>query len=138
VIHRRLSKTAGVLEHWEAVESPKARIVSFIRILLSNQTKIMAFGCPVGTLTTELAKLDHIAQSHAAEIFTLFRDWLAKQFRTLGHGDESTPLALHLLGRSQGIAVMASAYRDESYLETEVAALEEWLGTLIDKPSLKD
>ena len=138
VIRRRLSKTKGMLELWEADAPPKTRILSFIRILLTNQTKIMAFGCPVGTLTTELAKLDHIAQSDATEVFTLFRDWLAEQFRLLGHGDESAPLALHLLGRTQGIAVMASAYRDESYLTTEVAALESWLGTLPDKSSQKD
>ena len=57
VITRRLSKTQDMLEQWETDTPPKTRIVSFIRILLINQTKIMAFGCPVGTLTTELAKL---------------------------------------------------------------------------------
>lgn len=138
VIRRRLSKTRGMLEQWEADAAPKTRILSFIRILLTNQTKIMAFGCPVGTLTTELAKLHHIAQPGAVEIFTLFRDWLAEQFRALGHGTDSASLALHLLGRSQGIAVMASAYRDENYMTTEVAALEAWLNTLPDKSSLKD
>lgn len=130
VIGRRLAKTARMLESWGADKLPKARILSFIRILLTNQTRIMAFGCPVGTLTTELAKLDHIAQSRAAEVFTLFRDWLTDQFHALGHADESASLALHLLGRSQGIAVMASAYRDETYLRAEVAALEDWLDTV--------
>lgn len=138
VISRRLSKTQHMLEQWETDTLPKTRIVSFIRILLINQTKIMAFGCPVGTLTTELAKLDHIAQSRATEIFTLFGDWIAEQFRALGHGDESVSLALHLLGRSQGIAVMASAYRDENYLIAEVAALEGWLGSLTVTSSMKD
>ncbi len=130
VITRRLGKTQAMLDGWEADAQPKARIVSFIRILLTNQTKIMAFGCPVGTLTTELAKLDHVAHDRAADIFTLFRDWLAEQFLALGCGDRSRALALHLLGRSQGIAVMASTYRDEGFLASEVAALEDWLGTL--------
>jgi len=137
VIRRRLSKTRGMLEQWERNEPPKSRIVSFIRILLTNQTKIMAFGCPVGTLTTELMKLDHVAQDRATDIFTLFRDWLADQFLSLGYGDKSTSLALHLLGRSQGIAVMASAYRDEGFLASEVAALEEWLDAALDTSSLK-
>jgi len=137
VIRRRLSKTRGMLEQWERNEPPKSRIVSFIRILLTNKTKIMAFGCPVGTLTTELMKLDHVAQDRATDIFTLFRDWLADQFLSLGYGDKSTSLALHLLGRSQGIAVMASAYRDEGFLASEVAALEEWLDAALDTSSLK-
>lgn len=138
VIRRRLAKTKVMLENWETDAQPKMRILSFIRILLTNQTKIMAFGCPVGTLTTELAKLDHIAQPRAAEIFSLFRDWLTEQFRTLGRGEESKSLAIHLLGRTQGIAVIASAYRDESYLQTELATLEEWLRSIPDASLLKD
>jgi AcrR family transcriptional regulator len=126
VITRRLASTRAMLDTWEADASPEMRIISFIRILITNRAKIMAFGCPVGTLNTELTKLDHAAQGRAAEIFCLFRDWLAKQFTTMGHDDADT-LALHLLGRSQGIAVMASAFRDEDFLRSEVASLEGWL-----------
>ena len=127
VITRRLVATRAMLEHWEADASPEVRILAFIQILITNQTKIMAFGCPVGTLNTELSKLDHAAQNRAAEIFGLFRDWLAKQFTALGHNDDAEALALHLLGRSQGVAVMASAFRDEGFLRSEVASLEDWL-----------
>jgi len=127
VITRRLVATRAMLDDWETDTSPEVSIISFIRILITNRTKIMAFGCPVGTLNTELGKLDHAAQSRAAEIFSLFRDWLAKQFVALGYNDDSDVLALHLLGRSQGVAVMASAFRDESFLRSEVASLENWL-----------
>ena len=135
VITRRLAATRLMLDAWEADAAPKDRIVSFIRVLIANRTKIIAFGCPVGTLATELAKLDHIAQDRAADIFGLFRDWLARQFRALGRGDDAEPLALHLLGRSQGIAVMALALKDEAFLVSEVAALENWLARL-PEPSL--
>ena len=127
VINRRLAATRFMLDAWELNAEPRDRILSFIRILISNRTKIMAFGCPVGTLTTEMAKLDHDARGRAAEIFELFRDWLARQFMALGHCDDAEPLALHLLGRSQGIAVMASALKDEAFLRSEVAQLEAWL-----------
>jgi len=127
VITRRLVATRAILEGWEANASAEMRIISFIRILITNRTKIMAFGCPVGTLNTELSKLDHAAQSRAAEIFSLFRDWLAKQFAAMGFNDDAETLALHLLGRSQGVAVMASAFRDEGFLRSEVASLEDWL-----------
>ncbi|MGB5559208.1 MAG: TetR/AcrR family transcriptional regulator [Paracoccaceae bacterium] len=137
VISRRLAATQLMLNNWDIDTPPEARILSFIRILIINQTKIMAFGCPVGTLTTELAKLEHIARDRAAEIFNLFRDWLACQFRALGHGDDAMSLALHLLGRSQGVAMMASAYRDEEFLRSEVAALETWLDALPDTSSMK-
>ncbi|NHF72576.1 TetR/AcrR family transcriptional regulator [Paracoccus xiamenensis] len=128
VISRRLRRTAEMLEAWKAEGStPRERILSFIHILVVNRTKIMAFGCPVGTLCSELAKLDHGAQSRAAKIFSLFRDWLAVQFRALGLEDEAEERAMHLLTWSQGVAVMASAYRDEAFIHREVAGIERWL-----------
>ena len=92
-----------------------------------NRAKIELYGCPVGSLCTELAKLDHDAQGRAAEIFTLFRTWLRGQFEALGQGEASDDLAMHVLGWSQGVAVMASAFRDPDYVEREVANIERWL-----------
>ncbi|VTZ60427.1 hypothetical protein [Sinorhizobium medicae] len=43
----------------------------------------MAHGCSVGTLCNELAKLDSLAKNDAVSLFTLFRDWLARQFAGL-------------------------------------------------------
>ncbi|WP_299727155.1 TetR/AcrR family transcriptional regulator [uncultured Tateyamaria sp.] len=130
VIDRRMAKTKAMLTTWEEDAAPRDRIVSFIRLMIANKAKIMAYGCPVGTLTTELTKLDHDAHSRAADIFGLFQDWLAQQFAALGHGARAQKLALHLLGRSQGVAVMASAFKDEEMLTSEVAALETWLDQL--------
>ena len=131
VIDRRLALTRAMLDGWaEAGGGPRARILSFVNILLANRTRIMAFGCPVGTLCTELAKLDHAAQGRAAEVFALFRDWLAGQFRALGQGARAEALALHLLGRVQGVAVMMTAFHDEGFLRREVEEIDAWLGTL--------
>lgn len=131
VIARRMERTRVMLEGWNAEgNGPRERILSFIHVLIANRAKIMAFGCPVGTLSSELAKLDHVAQSRAAEVFGLFRDWLAGQFRALGAGDRAEALALHLLARSQGVAVMATAFRDEAFIRSEVAEIEHWLAAL--------
>ena len=128
VISRRMETTRAMLDMWAAEnDCPAERIISFIRILIDNSAKIMAFGCPVGTLSAELAKLDHAAQERAADIFGLFRDWLAEQFRTLGQKRRADELALHLLGRSQGVAAMATAFRDEPFVRSEVDALEAWV-----------
>jgi TetR/AcrR family transcriptional regulator, transcriptional repressor for nem operon len=131
VISLRTERTRAMLGGWQAEgEGPRGRILSFIHMLIANRTKIMAFGCPVGTLCSELAKLDHAAQDRATEIFNLFRDWLAEQFRALGGGDQAEGLALHLLAWSQGVAVMATAFRDEAFIQSEVAGIEHWLATL--------
>lgn len=131
VIDRRLATTQSMLDGWEAAgDGPAARILSFIHILITNQAKIMAHGCPVGTLSTELAKLDHVALPDAARLFTLFRTWLAQQFTLLGQGARADELALHLLGRSQGVATLATAFKDADYVGREVAAMERWLAAL--------
>lgn len=130
VIEQRMANTRAMLDRWEqSAESPADRIRSFVGILLSNRTKIMAHGCPVGTLCNELAKLDHAAKEDAARLFTLFRDWLALQFVALGREADAQALALHILMRSQGVATLATAFRDEAFIRREVADMESWLTT---------
>lgn len=128
VIERRLAMTREMLASWSAgSESPEARIRCFIRILIMNRAKIMAWGCPVGTLSSELSKLDHVARQRAAGVFELFRDWLAAEFAALGAGKEAEPLALHLLMRSQGVATLAAAFRDKAFVAREVDEMCRWL-----------
>jgi len=128
VIAQRLARTGAMLEGWEQDGlSPADCIRSFVHILIMNRAKIMAHGCPVGTLCNELAKLDHAAQGDAARLFTLFRDWLRRQFTRLGRAADADALALHLLMRSQGVATLATAFRDEDFIRREVADMETWL-----------
>ena len=131
VIDRRMVVAAATLENWR-VESddPRDRIASFIHIVIVNQTDIMAFGCPVGTLCSELAKLDHVAKRRAADILALYRDWLTTQFRMLGHGGRAEEMALHVLGWSQGVAVLATAFNDEALIRREVDGIMAWLDAL--------
>lgn len=131
VINLRLSRTSAMLDSWEIEgETPASRIRSFINILVMNRTKIKRYGCPVGTLCTELAKLDHPSKDNAKELFTLFRSWLRQQFEQLGRLNDADELAMHLLAFSQGIATLASAFKDEGFIRSEVSRLNEWLASL--------
>ena len=128
VIARRLDQTRALLAEWERQDdSPRTCILSFIDILIMNRVKIAAYGCPVGTLCSELVKLDHALQDEATGLFTLFRDWLARQFAALGHVTQADTLAMQLLSRSQGAATLAQAFRDETFLRSEVASMQAWL-----------
>jgi AcrR family transcriptional regulator len=127
VIEARVAATGAMLARWEAAgETPAERIRGFIRMLLTNRADIKRFGCPVGTLCSELAKLEHAAQPEAAALFTLFRTWLARQFALLGRKDADA-LAMHLLARSQGVATLANAFGDEAFIRREVVEMEAWL-----------
>ena len=90
----------------------------------------MKYGCPIGTLNTELAKDRRDLQQGARALFDLFRNWLATRFREMGRTAEADALALHLLGRAQGIAVIAHVYRDAKLLQTETRQLQDWINQL--------
>lgn len=129
VIEKRLADRQAMLKAWEATApTPEARILCFVEILITNGDKIMQNGCPVGTLTNELAKLDHPAREEANGLFTLFRTWLAGQFRTAGcpEGD-ADQFALHLLMRSQGVATLLNAFRDRDFAAREVALMRAFV-----------
>jgi len=128
VIGARLANTRMMLERWESEgKHPADRIRSFIHILVANRADIKRYGCPVGTLCSELAKLNHAAQAEANVLFTLFRTWLRKQFTLLGHKADADDLAMHLLARTQGVAALANAFNDEKFIRQEVKLMCDWL-----------
>ncbi|WP_295522029.1 TetR/AcrR family transcriptional regulator [uncultured Pseudacidovorax sp.] len=132
VIAQRLAGTEALLAAWSAAgEAPAGRLRCFVHMLLANQAPIMAHGCPVGSLCAELGKLDHPALGAARDVFALFRDWLANEFARAGLGDEAPGLAMHLLARSQGVAVLAQAFRNPAFIAAEVLLLESWLAEVL-------
>ncbi|MDH5437067.1 MAG: TetR/AcrR family transcriptional regulator [Gammaproteobacteria bacterium] len=134
VINVRMANVQNMLDQWEVEgKKPEDRIQSFINILNMNRVDIKRHGCPLGTLCTELAKLDHDSQEEANRLFTLVRTWLRKQFTLLGHKKDADNLAMHLIARSQGVATLASAFHDEKFIKNEVKQMSDWLKSYINK-----
>ncbi len=128
VIEIRLLRTKKLLERWENEgKTPRDRIGHYINILMTNWNKIKRYGCPVGTLCTELAKLNHTLQDRANEVFTLFRIWLKNQFILLGQKKDADELALHVLVWSQGVATLANAFQDKKFVAREIKKMHNWL-----------
>ncbi len=128
VIEHRKKNTKKMLEEWERdARSPKGRIKCYIDILIKNQTLIKEFGCPVGTLTNEMAKLKHASTEDAASIFSLFKYWLTEQFEKGGCQNNADRLALHVLSWSQGTVTIYNAFKDDDFLKNEIRQIESWL-----------
>ncbi len=130
VIKNRLDRTELILAQWGEQDSPAARIKSYIEILITNWSMIKDYGCPVGTLCTEMAKLNHSSKEDANKVFTLFRIWLKRQFSLLGHKKKTDELAMQVLSWSQGVATLGNAFNDFKYVKREVKKMYEWLDTL--------
>ena len=128
VIEARIAERHRMLRQWEAEQpAPAGRIRCYVNIVITNSADIENYGCPVGTLTTELSKLGHGSLESATEVFTLFRTWLREQFAALGRADDADDLAMHVLAASQGIATMSNAYRDPEFVRREVDQLCAWV-----------
>lgn len=129
VIEARQRATWEMIAGWEAQEAtPLGRIGCFVRIVITNGEAIRHFGCPVGTLTSELAKLDHACTDQARGVFGIFRRWLADQFAALGQDRaRADEFAMHVLAFSQGVATLFNAFGDEVFVEREVERMNRWL-----------
>lgn len=128
VIAKRMAELSEMLRAWEGLSnSPRDRIKSFIRIVITNRPNIISHGCPVGTLCSELAKIGHPAQAQSNQLFTLFRTWLCEQFVRLGRASEADSLAMHVVAFSQGVALLTHVFQDESFVEREAERMCSWL-----------
>ncbi len=131
VIEAHLEVYRGMLAKWDAEnDDAKIRMIAFVDMITGRKAELVEFGCPIGSLNTELAKDRRDLQQAASALFDLFRDWLTDCFKQLGKGAESESLALHLLGRAQGVAVISHVYRDAKLLRHETKTLRDWISQL--------
>lgn len=134
VIEARVTSTREMLAVWQEESSdPLERVRRFVEVVITNQGDIESYGCPVGTLTSELAKLEHPSREHAVGVFDVFRTWLRDQFEHLGATDEADALAMSVLSFSQGVAALSNAFRDRDFVDREVARMNSWLTARISQ-----
>jgi hypothetical protein len=87
--------------------------------LASRSDVVARYGCPLGSLCSEIDKRDEASEFAAASLMRVPIDWAETQFRSLGR-DDAHDLAVDLLVAYEGGALLANTMRDPSLL-TEVA-----------------
>ena len=132
VVERYLEDYRALLSRWEREhDEPRARLRAFVDMIVGRKAELVHYGCPIGSLNTELGKERRELQRVARGLFDLFRGWLAARFEELGRSkQDADALALHLLGRAQGIAVISHVYQDAYLLEREASQLKDWIDRL--------
>jgi len=131
VIQSRFDAVNTLLEQWNCEhEDAKTRISCYIELLVHKQKDIKKYGCPVGSLCMELAKISHAMRDDATAVQTLFRHWLEIQFQTITNEKDASQHAMHLIGCCQGIASTANTFNDTTYLTHEVSELKNWITSL--------
>lgn len=124
VVGSRVSGFKEMLSACEKASSdPRQRVLCFTDMMSSSEDSIIKTGCPIGTLSSELAKDDDGFEDIARAVFTLVRKWLAEQFTAMGLSDVNDK-AMDLLARMQGITVMSCAFNDRSFLRRGIVDMK--------------
>jgi TetR/AcrR family transcriptional regulator, transcriptional repressor for nem operon len=127
VVSSRVAEFLAMLKQYEEdTADARERLLLFSNMLYHNREDIIQSGCPIGSLSSELAKDDDELQEISRQVFLLLREWLRKQFETLGlpNADE---LAMDLLARIQGTSVMACTFKDADFIERSHRDIKEWI-----------
>ncbi len=128
VIDYRVEKMGDMLQDWQAnIPTALERLKRFAKIPVNEIENVRRYGCPMGSLNTELGKVQPDLKSLSRMQFDVFREWLIEQFKMLVSDQKAKEFAMHLLVRTQGLATMTHVYNDSSLLVREVEKIYSWL-----------
>ena len=107
VIDRHLEEFGALLAEWTARHAdPRDRLIDFVHMIAERQAALTRYGCPIGTLNTELGKDRPELQQSARALFDLFRDWLPSS--SVVSATATKPLPWHCIC-SDGLRVWRSS-----------------------------
>jgi TetR/AcrR family transcriptional regulator, transcriptional repressor for nem operon len=109
-------------------EGPRERLKTLFGALAQRSDLIARYGCPHGSLCQELGKRADGAPA-AAELMREPVDWAERQFAAMGRPD-ARDLAMQVIARYQGTALLTSAFRDPGLMEAEARRVAQWIDTL--------
>jgi TetR/AcrR family transcriptional regulator, transcriptional repressor for nem operon len=129
VIDAHARDIEATLASFDRHRTPKARLKALVRALTDQSDVSARYGCPHGTLCSELDKRDDALGGAGAQLMQLSIDWAEKQFSEMGRRD-ARDLAVAMIASYQGISLLANTFRDPELMRRECRRLERWIDTL--------
>jgi len=128
VIEYRVAEMRKMLQSWESeYKTPLQRLQRYAQIVANVKKEVVHYGCPIGTLNSELGKVQQDLQIITKQQFDVFERWIKKQFKAMGREKNAAELTMHLMVRTQGIAAMAYIHQDARMIAREVKLVLSWL-----------
>lgn len=109
--------------------SPKSRLKAFVREFTAQGEIVAQYGCPLGSLCSELDKRVKEPSLPSAELMRLPIEWAEGQFRSLGRAD-ALDLAFDLLAAYEGSALLANTMHDPDVLARAARRIDRWIDSL--------
>jgi TetR/AcrR family transcriptional regulator, transcriptional repressor for nem operon len=129
VVEERLAQGHMVLGAIEATsDDPRERLKAMFAALARESDRIARYGCPFGSLCLELDKRAE-GPGAAASLIRVPIDWAERQFAAMGRAD-ARDLAVEVIARYQGAALLTSTLRDPALMTREAARVADWLDRL--------
>jgi len=128
-IESHASDVRALLESLETGRSPRARLKTLVRELTAQRELAARYGCPLGSLCSELDKRTDGLDRTCAQLLELPIDWAENQFRLMGRRD-ARDLAVALMASYQGIALLTNTFRDPELMARESRRLDRWIDSL--------
>lgn len=116
---------------WDALATPKDRLLAYVKSFENGVDFFTAHGCPAGGLCVEANKQGGAIAEDASALFRESLEWLGAQFRSMGQtAAEAHANAARILGGRQGSVLLANTFQDPEYIRMEIKRLKQWLAEM--------
>jgi TetR/AcrR family transcriptional repressor of nem operon len=128
-VDEHASHQRAALLELDSEPTPEARLKAFIGMVSGEADLAARYGCPQGSLCSELDKRNDELSQNAANLMRIPIEWVERQFSAMGRGD-ADELAVALIASYQGISLLANTFRDPDLMTREANRLQRWIDTL--------
>lgn len=110
-------------------DGPKARLKALVGMVAGQGASMARFGCPYGSLCSELARRAGGAEPLAGRLMRVLLGWVERQLHDMGRHD-ARELAVEFVAAYQGTAVVTAALGEPELMAGQGRRLERWIDAL--------
>jgi TetR/AcrR family transcriptional regulator, transcriptional repressor for nem operon len=127
-----VSDRTELLDRLAQQPTPRDRLKAFLEAPGGFRGFVAEYGCPFGTLSSELDKRNGPAVSAESQaLISPMVDWAERQFAEMGAPD-AHGLAVRLIAGYEGAALLTHSQRDPDLLREQTQRLQVWIDELAD------
>jgi AcrR family transcriptional regulator len=118
-------------EGWERPGDAKRSILAFVEMIVDKADTLKRYGCPIGSLGTELGKEGNARTRDLGRIFSGTLAWMTTKFSALGC-DQATAAAHahHVLTVLEGATLLSHVFGSRDPIDREGERLRVWIEAL--------
>ena len=129
IIDSRIKAMQTLLAQCSEHQDPKARLLELLAYPIKLRRELAENGCPLGTLSYELSRLNSNLNDSARDLVNIVLDWSTQQFKLMGQANYKQ-LGLQFVSNLQGMSLIANALNDPGVVDQMVERARAWIVSL--------